>query len=95
MKLFAPILVAALTLPAAAAPGYLRLAEDGSCAAEIARYRAITDSDAATGNVAQSVYRKIKGEIAAAERECSEGNDARARAMLDASENRHGYHTGL
>ncbi len=47
------------------------------------------------GNVAQSVYNRIKAEIAAAERECSAGHDARAVEMLDASKQRHGYPVGL
>ncbi len=47
------------------------------------------------GHVAQSVYNRIKVEIAAAERECSAGQDARAVEMLDASKKRHGYPAGL
>ena len=79
----------------AATPHGVRLVEGGACAAEIARYREIVDSDGATGNVARRVYERIKVEIAAAERECSAGDDAKARALLLASKQRHGYPTGL
>ena len=47
------------------------------------------------GHVAQSVYNQIKTEIAAAERECSAGNDAKARGMIVASKRKHGYPTDL
>ena len=47
-------------------PGF-QLPAGGDCAGEIARYRAIQANDLAMGHVAQSVYNKIKAEIAAAE----------------------------
>ena len=47
------------------------------------------------GHVATSVYNQIKAEIAAAERECAAGHDARARALIVASKKRHGYPVGL
>ncbi len=75
-------------------PGF-QLPGGSGCAAEIARYRAVQDNDLAMGNVAQSVYNRIKGEIAAAERECAAGHDAHAVEMLDASKKRHGYPVGL
>ena len=75
-------------------PGFA-LPEGGSCAGEIARYRAIQENDLAMGHVAQSVYNQIKNEIAAAERECAAGHDAQARAMIVASRKRHGYPVDL
>ena len=75
-------------------PGF-ELPAGGDCQAEIARYRAIQTNDLAMGHVAQSVYNQIKKEIAAAERECSAGHDASARAMIVASKKRHGYPIGL
>ncbi len=75
-------------------PGF-QLPGGSGCAAEISRYRAVQDNDLAMGNVAQSVYNRIKAEIAAAERECSAGQDTRAVEMLDASKQRHGYPAGL
>ena len=47
------------------------------------------------GHVAQSVYNQIKREIDAAEPVCAAGRDAQAKAMIAASEQRHGYPTGL
>jgi PBP1b-binding outer membrane lipoprotein LpoB len=86
----------------AAAPGSLqvtpqdfKLPDGGDCTSDIARYRAIQDNDLSMGHVAQSVYNKIKTEIAAAEAECNEGHEAHARAMIVASKQKHGYPTGL
>jgi hypothetical protein len=76
-------------------PQGFQLPAGGNCSAEIARYRAIQENDLAMGHVAQSVYDKIKAEIAAAERECSSGNDAKARGMIITSKRKHGYPTDL
>jgi hypothetical protein len=79
----------------AVTPQDFHLPEGGGCAGEIARYRAIQDNDLSMGHVARRVYDQIKVEVAAAERECSAGHDAKARAMVIASKKRHGYPTGL
>ena len=71
------------------------LPEGGSCAGDIARYRAIQEQDIKMGHVAKSVYNKIKAEIDAAEVECNNGHEAHARAMIVASKKRHGYPTDL
>lgn len=76
-------------------PQNFQLPEGGSCSGEIARYRAIQDNDLAMGHVAKSVYNQIKSEIAGAEKECAAGHDARARSMIIASKQRHGYPVGL
>jgi hypothetical protein len=52
-------------------------------------------NDYTSGNVAKSVYNQVKREIDAAERACSAGNEAKATAMIRASEARHGYSTHL
>jgi hypothetical protein len=75
-------------------PGF-EMPGGAGCAGEIARYRAVQDNDHASGNVANSVYQQIKREIAAAESVCSAGNDAKAMAMIRASQSRHGYSTHL
>ena len=49
------------------------LPEGGTCAGDIERYRAIQEHDITMGHVANSVYNKIKAEIAAAEAECNAG----------------------
>ena len=110
MKPIAPIPFAALLLAASAAPAQqsppvpgslhvtpqnFQLPAGGSCSGEIARYRAIQDNDLAMGHVAKSVYNQIKNEIAGAEKECAAGHDAKARALITASKERHGYPTGL
>jgi hypothetical protein len=93
MKPMAPFFLAALLLAA----GYASAAslQVGSCAGDIARYRAIQEQDIKMGHVAKSVYNKIKAEIDAAEVECNNGHEAHARAMIVASKKRHGYPTDL
>lgn len=71
-------------------PGFT-LPEGNDCAAKIARYRAVQDNDLSMGHVAQSVYNQIQREIAGAEKACAAGQDAEARAMISASQQRHGY----
>jgi hypothetical protein len=75
-------------------PGF-QLPEGADCSAKIARYRAVQDNDLPMGHVNQSVYNEIKREIAAAESVCAAGRDAEAKAMIAASEKRHGYPTDL
>ncbi|HEY3718629.1 MAG TPA: hypothetical protein VGL41_00660 [Roseiarcus sp.] len=72
-----------------------QLPEGGSCAGDIARYRAVQEQDIKMGHVAKSVYNKIKGEIAAAEVECNNGHEAHARQMILVSKKKHGYPTDL
>ena len=79
----------------AVTPQYFQLPHGADCRAEIARYRAIQDNDLSMGHVAQSVYNQIKREIGAAEGVCSAGHDAEAKAMIVASQRRHGYPTNL
>ena len=79
----------------AVTPQGFQLPEGGDCRAEIARYRAVQDNDLSMGHVAQSVYRQVAREIAAAETACAAGRDAEAKAMIRASEERHGYPTGI
>ena len=75
-------------------PGFAMPGGSG-CAGEIARYRAVQENDLAMGHVAKSVYGQIKREIAAAEQACSAGQDAKATALIHASEARHGYPTHI
>jgi hypothetical protein len=76
-------------------PSNFQLPEGTDCKAAIARYRAVQDNDLSMGHVAQSVYNQIKREIAAADAACAAGHDAEAKAMVTASEQRHGYPTGI
>jgi hypothetical protein len=49
----------------AVTPLGFRLPEGADCTAKIARYRAVQDNDLSMGHVNQSVYKRIKREIAA------------------------------
>jgi hypothetical protein len=73
------------------APSTFQMPAGAGCTGAIARYRAVTDDDSATGNVNQPVYRQIKSEIAGAEQACAGGKDKEAQAMILASRKRHGY----
>jgi hypothetical protein len=77
------------------APPDFKMPEGSGCSGAIARYRAVQDDDLAMGQIAQSVYNQIHGEIEAAARACSAGHDAEASAMILASRKRHGYPTAL
>jgi hypothetical protein len=77
------------------APSNFQMPQGSGCEGEIARYRAVQDDDLAMGQIAQSVYNQIHGEIAAAAQACSAGHDEEARSMILASRKRHGYPTAL
>ncbi|HXZ17289.1 MAG TPA: hypothetical protein VEH77_15225 [Roseiarcus sp.] len=79
----------------AVTPQNFQLPEGSDCKAVIARYRAVQDNDLSMGHVARSVYAQIQRETAAAEKACAAGHDAEAKAMIAASEQRHGYPTGI
>ena len=79
----------------AVTPQGFQLPEPGDCRATIARYRAVQDNDLAMGHVAKPVYAQIQREIGAAETACAAGRDGEAKAMIRASEQRHGYPTGI
>lgn len=99
MMRYAPLLLV-LALSRACAqspvtPPSFQMPGGSGCAGEIARYRAVQDNDLAMGHVAKSVYSQIKREIDAAEKACAAGQDAKATAMIHASETRHGYPTHI
>ncbi len=86
-----PLVTMFLATGAFAQPPGLQMAAGDGCAGAIARYRAVQDNDLAMGHVAKSVYNQIKREIEAAEKACAAGQEAKATAMIHASESRHGY----
>ncbi len=93
-------LLSLLMVPAAFAqspvtPPDFQMPSGSGCAGAIARYRAVMQNDHASGNVANSVYLQIEREIDAAEKVCAAGQDAKASAMIRASQSRHGYSTGM
>src|SRR4051794_34350692 len=63
----------------------------GGCSGEIGRFRAVIDSDNATGNVNASVYKRMAAEVDRAASACSAGRDAEAHAALSATKRRYGY----
>jgi hypothetical protein len=68
-----------------------KLPEGTGCEGDAQRFRALVEHDLETGFVAKSVYNKAISEIAAAQKACASGEEAKARAMLSASKRRYGY----
>ena len=82
-----PIIVVAAgigAIPAAAA------APD--CGRAIARFRTITDSDVATGNLDRSVYEQIEAGLPNVILLCRHRDNAQSLAALTQLEHRFGYH---
>ncbi|MBV1707200.1 MAG: hypothetical protein KGQ37_08335 [Hyphomicrobiales bacterium] len=65
------------------------------CNVRVARYRAVIDNDVHIGQVNKQVSRTIYREIDKAAQACSAGHDARAQAMIRASEIKYGYPTTI
>ena len=61
------------------------------CQGDVARFRAVMDNDYHTGNVGQTVYRQITGEIDQADRVCASGNSGEASAMIRTTKSKFGY----
>ena len=72
-------------------PQGFRLPEGAGCSGAIARYRAVIANDRDTGNVNESVYKQIEGEISGASAACAAGRDGEAMSLVSASKSRHGY----
>lgn len=72
-------------------PQGFRLPEGAGCSGAIARYRAVVANDRETGNVNESVYKQIEGEISGASAACAAGRDGEAMSLVAASKSRHGY----
>lgn len=77
----APPAVAA-AVPAPAGPG---------CSGEVARFRAVIDSDNATGNVNASIYKRMAADVDRAASVCAAGREGEAHASLSATKRRYGY----
>lgn len=76
--------------PARAASA-LDLPASGSCAREIATFRALLDRDNETGFVGASVYRDATAALEGPAATCRAGNDAAAIGELRAIKQRFGY----
>ena len=66
-------------------------AESAGCAADIASFRTLQDTDLAQNRVGQGVYDEIKGELTEADQACAQGDNLRALGLLRASKSKHGY----
>jgi hypothetical protein len=87
-----PVAAAAPPPPVAAGPSFAGLPPGAPCSQAIGAYQAVIQHDQDTGNVNQSVYSQIEGEISRAAAACSSGRDGEARSLIAASKERHGYH---
>jgi hypothetical protein len=63
----------------------------GACAASIATFKRAVEGDTKTGNMHQSVYKRVKPEIDRAEAVCASGRGAEAVRMINATKGRYGY----
>jgi hypothetical protein len=62
-----------------------------ACSGDIAEFEKIASSDAETGNLNKSVYRRIANELGSVKANCAAGRDAEAVRGLAAVKSRHGY----
>ncbi|MGA3302464.1 MAG: hypothetical protein ABSC72_04165 [Methylovirgula sp.] len=62
------------------------------CSDKIHRYQTVLRADQRTGNVEPPVYQTIEQELSEAAQACAAGHDGKAMALIQASEERHGYH---
>lgn len=83
-----------IAAPAAAAAPGAALPAGAGCSAAVSRFKALIDTDLATGHTTKGVHAQVSQEINAAAQMCSGGNDAGARAAISASRTRHGYPAG-
>ena len=81
----------AVTEPAPVIPAPLALPTGSGCGPEIARTKAIVDSDVATGNLNKPVGDRFSADLARASAACAAGRGAEAHAELAAAKVRYGY----
>lgn len=81
----------AVTEPSPIVPAPLALPTGSGCGPEIARTKAIVDSDVATGNLNKPVGDRFSADLAQAAAECSAGKSGEALHLLAAAKSRYGY----
>jgi hypothetical protein len=81
----------AVTEPSPIVPAPLALPTGSGCGPEIARTRAIVDSDVATGNLNKPVGDRFGADLAHAAAECAAGKSGEALHLLAAAKSRYGY----
>jgi hypothetical protein len=62
-----------------------------SCTQRIAFVHRIIEKDVKTGFVDKKVYDDMNSDLAAASQACDSGNDAKAQALISATQRKHGY----
>ncbi|OZA80200.1 MAG: hypothetical protein B7X76_08685 [Azorhizobium sp. 39-67-5] len=82
--------------PAAVAPAALGSAADStasaaSCTSALANFMKVVDADAASGNLNQSVFKRISSDLATPKATCAAGKDSESRNQLAAIRARYGY----
>lgn len=81
----APRLLGLSCVIALATPGH------AACMETVASFKRVVESDARSGNMNQSVYRRVKPEVDRAEAACAAGRDAESERMINSTKSRFGY----
>ncbi len=81
----------AVAEPSPIVPAPIALPTGSGCGPEIARTKAIVDSDVATGNLNKPVGDRFNADLAQAAAECSAGKSGEALHLLAAAKSRFGY----
>ncbi|HQS08016.1 MAG: hypothetical protein B7Y12_19000 [Rhizobiales bacterium 24-66-13] len=62
-----------------------------SCTSALANFMKVVDADAASGNLNQSVFKRISSDLATPKATCAAGKDSESRNQLAAIRARYGY----
>ncbi|WP_426315796.1 hypothetical protein ACN9MF_05790 [Methylobacterium fujisawaense] len=81
----------AVSEPSPVIPAPIVLPTGSGCGPEIARTKAIVDSDVATGNLNKPVGDRFGADLAQAAAECAAGKSGEALHLLAAAKSRYGY----
>jgi hypothetical protein len=63
-----------------------------NCAAVIAEFRGIVETESQMGHVNAAAKRRLQAELGSIEQTCRAGRDSQAMSALTALKRRHGYH---
>ncbi len=81
----------AVSEPSPIVPTPMALPAGSGCGPQIARTKAIVDSDVATGNLNKPVGDRFNADLAHAAAACSAGQSGEALHLLAAAKSRYGY----
>ncbi|MFG1428979.1 hypothetical protein [Roseixanthobacter glucoisosaccharinicivorans] len=62
-----------------------------SCTSALANFMKVVDADAASGNLNQSVFKRISADLVTPRATCAAGKDGESRSQLAAIRARYGY----